>query len=477
MTASPATPDMDAGQNGPQRISTGSGQQGPVHTGMRPGSDRVLARFIRLCSAVLATPVPQEAAALIVNRIAEIAPMDRAVLVRLHGKGAIQAVTGGGKTAQDSRFADAVESVRKQYRDRQTALILPPAADGGRMNAALHTVQSAMGGTQILWLPLWMDREGTAPPAYALWLERWRNRPWEKSDVELLGHAALFMAHGLARPRAEANRSRKRWVRSAAALLLILLMALPVTSNVTAPVRVAPDRPHHIFAPMDGILKELHVQPGQWVKKDDVLFRYDARVLEKRLDEAHRNVAVARAKLAKLEGAAHRDREARAELPVQRLEVERAEADAAFYARQRSRAAVRSGQAGVVVLDDPDALVGAALQTGQAVLSVADPDRTKLRLWVPASDVGFIRKGARAAARLDSAPFRSIPAVIARVGFDIQLSPEGVPSVMAEAIWTGEGAEVQPGQKGAAKIYGDSTFLGMQILRKPLIALRSLIGF
>ncbi len=479
MTANPAAPKPkpEEGTAGPRRLVPPAGQGGPGGAGMRPGSDRVLARFVRLCSAVLATPVPQEAAALIVNRIAEIVQVDRAVLVALRGKGAIQAVTGGGKAAQDSSFADAVESVRKQYRDRQTALILPPAADGGRMNAPLHKAQSAMGGTSILWAPLWMDREGTVPPAYALWLERWRNRSWDKPDVELLGHAALFLGHGLARPRRQAAQPRKRLVRAAAALLLVLLLALPVTSSVTAPARVAPDRPHYIFAPMDGILKELLVQPGQWVRKEDVLFRYDARVLEKRLDEAYRNVAVARAELAKLEGAAHRDREARAELPVQRLEVERAEADVAFYAKQRSRAAVRSGQAGVVVLDDPDALVGAALQTGQAVLSVADPDRTKLRLWVPASDVGFVREGARVVIRLDSAPFRSVSAVIGRVGFDVQLSPEGVPSVMAEAIWTGEGADSQPGQQGAAKIYGESTFLGMQILRKPLIALRSLIGF
>lgn len=449
----------------------------PDGAGKRPGSDMVLARFVRLCSAVMATPVPQEAAALIVNRIAEIAHVDRAVLVRLQGKGAIQAVTGGGKAAQDSRFADAVEGVRRQYRGRQTALILPPAVEGEGADAPLRKVQSAMGGTQILWLPLWMDREGKIQPAYALWLERWRNRPWEKSDVELLGHAALFLGHGLARPRTRVDRSGNRWVRWAAVLLLVLLMVLPVTSSVTAPMRVAPDRPHHIFAPMDGILKDLQVQPGQWVQPDDVLFRYDARVLEKRLDEARRNVAVARAELAKLEGAAHRDREARAELPVQRLEVARAEADAAFYDRQRSRAAVRAGQAGVIVLDDPDALVGSALQTGQAVLSVADPDQTKLRLWVPASDVGFIRKGARVVVRLDSAPFTRVPAIITRIGFDVQLSPEGVPSVMAEAIWAEEGREVQPGQKGTAKIYGDATFLGMQILRKPLIAFRSLIGF
>lgn len=470
-------PNMPPGKDTPLQNAPNGDRQALGTGGPRPGSDMFLARFVRLCSSVLATPVPHEAAALIVNRIGEIARVDRAVLVSLHGKTAIQAVTGGGKATQDGGFADAVESVRRQYRDRQSALILPPAAEGGRTDVALRKVQSAMGGTQILWLPLWMDREGTIPPAYALWLERWRNRPWEKSDVELLGHAALFMGHGLARPRAQAGRSRKRLTRSIVIGLLALFLALPVTANVTAPVRVTPDRPHYVFAPMDGILKELLVQPGQWVQKGDVLFRYDARVLDKRLDEAYRNVAVARAKLAKLEGAAHRDREARAELPVQRLEVARTQADAAFYEKQKSRAAVRAGKAGVIVLDDPDALVGAALQTGEAVLSVADPDQTKARLWVPAGDAGFVKKGARVAVRLDSAPFRSEPAVISRVGFDIRQSPEGVPSVMAEAVWTGEGTEIQPGQKGAAKIYGGATFLGIQILRKPFIAFRSFIGF
>lgn len=452
---------------------------GTVNTGHQQAPDPrqvVLARFIRFCSSVFSTPLPQEAAALTVNRVSEMVRVDRAVLVKLKGKNPIVAVTGGGPAAQDSSFADAVESVLQRYKDRQETAIVPRIPENAKDTSPhLWEVQQAMGGTRILWLPLWLSQDDSVPPQYALWLERWHNNPWEKADIDLLQHAALFLGHALMRPRAQ-TRSNKRFARIAALIIMIIFLAMPVTSSVTAPARISPDRPHYIFAPMEGILKELFVSPGQWVEKDDILFRYDSRVLDKRLEEAYRNVAVARAKFARLEGAAHRDPDARADLPVQRLEVERAEADAGFFAKQRARADVKTARAGVIVLDDPDALIGSSLQTGQAVISVADPAQTKLRIMVPASDVGFLKKGARVSIRLDSTPLKSYPAIITRIGFEVQISQDQVPSVLAEAIWVGKPPGVRTGQKGTAKIMGESTFMIMQILRKPLIAVRTFLG-
>lgn len=471
-------PVRDAG--GGRSIPPGS-TPGAATPPTGPGSaemtrEKVLARFIRLCSAVFSTPVPQEAAALTVNRISELVRVDRAVLVRAKGKNPILAVTGGGGAAQDSVFADAVETVRRRFRERPDAVVVPAVPDQGKEAAPyLRKIQQSMGGTRILWLPLWLSRDAKVPAKYALWLERWHNQPWEKADIELLQHAALFLGHGLNRSRPE-TRTRIRFTKAAVILALLIFLALPVTSSVTAPSRVVPDRPHHIFAPMEGILKELYVRPGQWVEKGDILFRYDSRVLDKRLDEAFRNVSVAKAKFLRLEGAAHRDPEARAELPVAELEVERAEADVQFFANQQKRADVRTAEPGVVVLDDPDSLIGAAIQTGQAVMSVADPAQTKIRIMVPAGDVGFLKKGARVSIRLDSDPLNSHPAVITRIGFEVKLSENQVPSVLAEAIWVGDSPDIQPGQKGTSKVYGPSTVMAMQILRKPLIALRSMTG-
>lgn len=467
-----------AQQAAPDRKIEGTVQVQPAAAGPAVTREMVLARFIRLCSSTLASPMEKESAAIIVNRISEIVRVDRAVLVRLSGKEAICAVTGGGNAAQDSSFADAVEYVRRMYRDRLDPIVVPPGQGSSKgPSGHLIDIQNAMGGTSVLWLPLWLNQDAKIPAEYALWLERWHGSAWNGADIELLGHAALFLGHSMARPRRAMVRPKKGMIKAIAALALIVALAWPVTSSVTAPVRVVPDRPYHIFAPMDGILKDLHVMPGDTVRENEILFRYDSRVLDKRLDEARRNVAVARAKLARLQGAAHRDPQARAEVPVQQLEVERAEADVDFYANQLARAEVRTARPGVIVLDDPDALIGAALQTGQAVLSVADPSQTKLRIMVPASDIGFLKEGAQVKVRMDSDPLKSLPAGITRIGFEVVLSQDQIPSVLAEATWVGKTPAPQPGQKGSAKIFGKTTSLGMQILRKPLIAMRKLTGF
>ena len=113
--------------------------------------EKVLARFIRLCSAVFSTPVPQEAAALTVNRISELVRVDRAVLVRIKGKNPILAVTGGGCAAQDSAFADAVEGVRRRFRERPEAVVVPPVPDQGREAAPyLRKIQEAIDRKSVV---------------------------------------------------------------------------------------------------------------------------------------------------------------------------------------------------------------------------------------------------------------------------------------------------------------------------------------
>ena len=158
-------------------------------------------------------------------------------------------------------------------------------------------------------------------------------------------------------------------------MALVALMFIPIHARINAPVQVVPDQPHYIFAPFDGIVDELMVEPGETVTPGDVIFRYDTRVLEKQLDETRQAVAVAQAELARLEGAAYDDREARAKIPVQKLEVRRRQSDVSFIEPSLSFPTSGPRKPGMVVLDDPDTLIGAALQTGEMVLSIADPDR------------------------------------------------------------------------------------------------------
>ncbi|MFP4423201.1 MAG: efflux RND transporter periplasmic adaptor subunit [Desulfococcaceae bacterium] len=436
----------------------------------------VLARLVNLARSAMAAESPDKAGDIIVNRIHTLVPVDRAVIVPLYGNKRIFRLSGHLEASQDNPFSQAVHEARKLYRKAEAPVVvqlgsLPENARAPQLRNLLETA----GGTSILWVNLPHPTEGG--PRFALWLERWNRKPWPAEEIKLLSHSLIFFGHALgASRRTVGSAIRKKRVLWLALAFFFLLMWIPVQSTVSAPAQVVPERPHYIFAPFDGVVETLAVRPGDRVSEGELIFRYDTRVLERQLDEALRGgLASALAELARLEGAAYTDEEARAKIPAQKVEVRRREAEVEFLRRQLELSEVRSGADGIVVLDDPEALVGAFVQTGQLILRVAHPERSKLRIMVPVSDSGVVREGAAVSIRLDSDPLRSFPATVERIGFDVELSDDQLPSVLVEADGENDGL-LKPGQRGAAKIEGPPTTLGMRIFRKPLMALRDFIG-
>lgn len=458
-------------------------EKAPAKPAVSPGNSptglaELLGRVALIAEAGLKASSTREAGALLVNRMAEIVAADRVVLIELGMRPRLVNVSGGGIIDQDSRFTEAVVLLNRRLRGQDKGLVVPEEpAEGG--DSHLRDRQAAMRGTRIVWLPLPYDGQATGEQIqYALWLERWRGQDWLPDEVALLNRVAVFFGQML-RPRAGRMRDKlsKRKIFAVIAAAFVGAMMIPIETSTIAPARVVPAHPSYVFAPLEGVLKELEVKPGQEVREGDVLFRYDARVIDKKLDEAVREVAVARAELERLEGAAFRDAEARAKLPVQQLEVELSESNLDFLRSQRELADVRATTDGIVVLDDPDALIGHPLQLGEQVFSIADPVDTKIRMMVPSSDAGLIEVGQQVELRLDRDPLKSIPARVTRVGFDIVMSEAQVPSVMTEAEWATQlPGGIQPGQRGSAKLISEPRALWKQIFRKPLIKLREITG-
>ncbi len=440
----------------------------------------VMANLIHLATTSLKADSLEKAGNTIVNRIHTLVKTERAVLVPLSGRRRILCISGDLEPVQDNPFSQAVHETRNYLnpllaRGENGPQVVTRESLPTELNAPqTRKVLEAMGGTNILWIPLLPD--GNKETGFALWLERWNNAPWTEEEIRLVSHAGVFFENAL-RPRKKQARPRsgKRTIGLFLAVLFLLLW-LPVHSRINAPIQVVPNHPYYVFAPFNGIVEDLAVHPGENVRKGDMIFRYDTRVLEKQLEEARRGVAVARAELGRLEGAAYKDEDARARIPVQKLEVERKQAETAFIKKQLELSEVRTEADGVVVLDDPDALIGASLQTGELVLRIADPEQTKLRIMVPATDSGLLMQGAEVLARLDSDPLNSIPARVERIGFDVNISDDRIPSLLVDAEWK-EKPRVTPGQRGMARIQGPKIFLGLQLFRKPLIALRNLLGF
>lgn len=442
-------------------------------------SNTMMARLIHLALAALSAKSPEDAGRIIVNRMHALVRTDRAIMVPLRGRKRILCVSGDLEVCQgqDNAFSYAVDEIRKAYgKEKEPRVIgrntIPEEIKAPNARKALE----AVGGTNLLWVPLAMAGGGE-DSGYGLWLERWHDKPWTPEEIRFVSHAAVFFGHAMNVPKKKKNKSRRRkfYKLLTFPIFIFLFMLIPINARISAPVQVVPDHPHYVFAPFDGIVEELLVQPGQNVKSGDSLFRYDTRVLKKQLEEAQRGVAVELAELTRLEGAAYDDKDARAKIPVQKLEVQRRQAEVAFLKEQLDLSEVRSEADGVVVLDDADTLIGAPLQTGQMVMSVADPKQTKLKLHVAVSDTGIFKEGSPVFIRLDSNPLKMFKARVTRIGFDTQLSEKRIPSVQVDAVWE-EDAYAVPGQRGRARIQGEKSNIGLVWFRKPLTRWRNRFG-
>ena len=432
-----------------------------------------LVSLSRVSEAILSAPSVPETAAVLVNRFGEIIPCDRVVLVECGWRGKLLAATGGGQVVQDSAFADTVRLVYRRLRGKEEMRVLP-REDPKKGDERLVQVQQAMKGTSVMWVPLGLPG---GPVRHALWLERWQGAPWTQDDVDFMGHARVFFTQGLANKGALHSPRLRKYVYLSVLLVLLLVMLIPVTSSSISPSRIIPGHPHTVFAPLEGALKELLVEPGQNVESDTLVFRYDARVLDRAVEEANQAVVVARAELARLEGASFTDPDAQSKIPVQTLAVEAAEADAKFAREQRERANVKAKVAGVVVLDDPDSMIGAPLKVGQSVMTIADLSDTKLEIMVPVSDAGLVQEGADVTVRLDRTPLKTYRARITRTGFDVIIPETNIPSIRVEAEWLDKPDALQVGQRGTARIFTDAKQpLWMEMFRKPLIKIRDLMG-
>lgn len=436
----------------------------------------VMARIIRLAGDALRAKTIEETGSIIVNRFHSLVKTDRAVLVPLSGRKRILSISGDLTPTQDNSFSQAVHEIRNRMRGEiEPKLLTEDDLPEELTLANTRKVLKAMGGTHVLWLPLLTEEY--RDNGFALWLERWNNKPWTQEEIKLISYSIVFFERALSnRGRRPAKGPNKKRIAVFLLILFCVLMGLPVSSTVKAPVQVIPEKPYYVFAPFEGIIETLAVQPGQTVEPGELIFSYDTRVLEKQLEEAQRAVASAWAELTRLEGAGYEDAAARAKIPVQKLEVKRKEAELEFIKRQLEMADVKTDESGVVLIDDPESLIGSAVQTGEMILRIADPGQTKVRMMVPVTDVGLVKPEAPVDIRLDGDPMNVIKAGVERIGFDVELSEDRVPSVIVDGDWVSEKNKITPGQRGMAKIEGPGIVLGMQLFRKQLTWLRNALG-
>ncbi len=440
----------------------------------------LLAGLLSLARDVSQARSEDLAAYAIVNQTFQLLPYHLALLWRPGdiGGGRITHASGLAKIEADSPFvlwmnALAAHRIAQTPEARTQAALLGPADFPERLASQWAEWLPA----HLLWLPLPSPGE---PWPGVMCLAR--ATPFEAHEVALLQEAAIFYGHALWGWRRQHRnlraRLRKRWSSRRlrfGVLALSLLLLLPLRLSVVVSGEVVALAPLVLAAPADAPIREVMVRPNQAVKAGQPLFALDDAGVRNRLAVATKSLDIARADWLRSSQKGFADEGSRADVAALSARIEEKQAELAYLGELVQRLTVKAPLDGVVVFSDPLDLVGKPVVTGEHIMTLADPARVALQAWLPPAEAIALEPGAQMSLSLHTAPLSSVPATLGESSFETETAPEGGSAYRLRGRFTGHPPQL--GLKGTVRLYGERAPLAYHLLRRPLAALRRLVGF
>lgn len=324
---------------------------------------------------------------------------------------------------------------------------------------------AAPGGGDLGWILVAFDAEIDAPAVsllqlacrqVSLVLAAWHGRSW--------------------RMRWRGQSRRTRTIPLIALGVAVALLLLPVRLSALAPAEVTPVNPASIAAPIDGVLARFNVAPNTLVKAGAVVASIDDTVVRNRYAMSVKGLDVARAEFARAGSKSFADDQSRSELLTLKARIDERGADVAYNEELLGRIQLRAPIDGLVIYSSPDEWVGRPLVTGERIAMVANPARASLTLHLPAEDAIDIEPGSKVRFYQNISPLDSLEAHVTETGYETQNTVDaGLAYVLRAEFETGA-EPPRLGLRGTAKIYGHYVPLGYYLLRRPLGALRRMLG-
>lgn len=349
------------------------------------------------------------------------------------------------------------------------------AVEPARLPAEQRAEWAEWSPAAVLWVPL-LKPDGQ--PVGALWLAR--DEAWTDDERVLAERLADSYGHawgallGRQRPLPSWVRDRRVWLGSAAAVLLLAL--LPVRQSALAPAQIAAADPFVVAAPLDGVVGRFHVRPNDAVAEGQPLFDFDDTELRARQQVAAEELAVARAELRKAEQGALSSPDAAAQVALARAQVDLKAAELAHASEKLERGKVKADRAGIAVFRNVNDWIGRPVRTGERILMLADPAHVEVEAHLPVADAIVLEPGNPVALFLDARPLEPVEAVLADASYEASPTEEGLLAYRVRASVAEPGAPPRIGLRGTARIDGPRVPLFLYLFRRPIAAVRHMLG-
>lgn len=238
--------------------------------------------------------------------------------------------------------------------------------------------------------------------------------------------------------------------RVALYLVIIALVALtfvPVQYNVAAPAKLEGSIQRSLVAPENGFLQESHVRPGDHVKEGQLLAELADQelMLEKRKWESE---------LAQYQneyGAALAQSD-RVQLVVNQSKAEEARSQLELAERKLERSKIVAPFDGIIIKGDLRQSLGAPVQRGDVLLTIAPANEYRLMVEVDEREVADVRVQQTGRVALVSLPDKTLPFRVQRIT-PVATARDGrnffeVEATLADPLHQ----SLRPGLDGVAKI-------------------------
>ncbi len=270
---------------------------------------------------------------------------------------------------------------------------------------------------------------------------------------------------------------KRRQVASFLIFLVLALMFLPVRMSVLAPAEVVSQDPAIVRSPITGVIDSVMVVPNETVNQGDTLFQLDNRDLLSRLEVAKQGLEMAQTEYRHASQAAITSAEAQVRTAILRSRIEQQRAEYEYVNEQLQRIEVKTEKSGIAIFPDASALRGSPVRLGEKVMTIADSQDVMLEAWVPPADSVELDQGAQVSFFLNIRPGDPLSGQLKSIAYQASMSPDGIFGYRAEILLSPDEPLPRIGLRGTAKIYGPSVSLGYLIFRRPLTALRQMLGW
>ncbi len=436
---------------------------------------QAMALVLGVQAELLSAPSRAAAAQRWVDTLAKAGEHERVALAFLNGPRLEKIyLSGGVSNDPGSNLVRSLLTAMHEALDQRTDL-LTPALEFEAVPRIRAAQQQLLGGGSgsvacVLLSAAGIGSEANAPAVGVLCVQRGgKQSPLGAADMAAFQHMAAFggpvlqllderdyqIKQRLVRWwQRERALGLKRWrvaTAGSAALTLAALTLWPADLNVSGHARVEGATQRMLSAPVTGFLKQVHVRPGDTVKEGQLLLEMADQELLVERERWSSQLAQSDSTLA--EANAKSDR---SQLVIGLAKSNEMQAQLDLVQSQLDRSQVRAPFDAVVVHGDLSQRLGAPLEQGAELMTLAPAGQYRVIVEVDEADIAKVRAGQEGTLALSALPWDSLPVRVARITpMATALEGRNVFEVEAELTQTQTQTQTQlrPGLAGHARIH------------------------